>query len=151
VPLLLGGIGANLLTAWLGHHLLPPTTFSRLFIGLSVISAAFDLLPVQCGKIAFDGWHLVTLLNRGRGERWLALMRLDAEIAQGVPPECWPHAFIALAIKHKDQSPDTVRAHGLAHAAFDALGDREGAARALDVCLAHSSPIPALLKGDSDQ
>jgi hypothetical protein len=71
-------------------------------------------------------------------------MRLDAEIAEGIPPESWPPAFVALMVKYKDASMDTVRAHGLAHAAFDARGDRAAAARALNICLEYSAHATSL-------
>ncbi len=139
----LGGPAANLLSAWLCLAV-PATPFTRLFIAGSVIGALLDLLPWRTRTMAFDGWYLLKAMKRGWAERWLAFKRLDAEVAAGQPPESWPDDFLAIATALEDDSSETVRAHGLAHAAFDARDDRDAAARALEVCLRYSSFVPPM-------
>jgi hypothetical protein len=143
VAAILGGPAANLLSAWLCLAV-PATPWVRLFIAGSVIGALVDLLPCRTGIMAFDGWYLMKAMTRGWAERWLAFKRLDAEIASGHPPESWPGDFLAAATALEDDSADTVRAHGLAHAAFDARGDWDAAARALEVCLRYCSRVAPL-------
>ena len=143
IAVVLGGSVANLLCAWLCFRLASPLTAPwGVFVGGSVIAALLNLLPYRRGPHVRDGWYLMKALQGGWAERWLALMRLDAEISSGTPPESWPMAFLTTATAFRDRSSATIRAHGLAHAAFDARGEWDLAARALEVCLAHSARLP---------
>jgi hypothetical protein len=145
VAMILGGSAANALSAWLcGWLAAPADPLLRLFIGGSVVAALLNLLPCRFGSLTLDGWYLMKVLKRGWAERWLALIRLDAEVSAGTPQESWPAEFLVKATDFRDHSDDTVRAHGLAHAALDAQGEWDAAARALEVCLRQCHLVPLL-------
>ncbi len=66
-------------------------------------------------------------------------MRLGAEIKTGVLPEALSADYLADAVAYRDDTPDTVTAHGLAYAAaFHRRQDAE-AGRFLETCLGFSS------------
>jgi peptidase M50-like protein len=141
IVMILGGPAANLLSA-LAVILLPiPTTvFSVCFIAFSIVNGVNDLFPFESRLGVSDGRRIGMLLRQGaRGERWLALARLGAELNDGVPPESFSADFLAKAVAVRDESADTVIAHALAYsAAFHQHKDGE-AGRRLETCLAYSS------------
>lgn len=143
IAMVLGGPAANLLSA-LAVILLPiPTTvFSACFIAFSITNGLSDLFPFESRLGVSDGRRIGMLLRQGeRGERWLALMRLSAELNDGVPPESLSANFLAKAVAVRDESADTVIAHALAYsAAFHQHKDGE-AGRLLETCLAFSGHV----------
>jgi hypothetical protein len=141
VAMVFAGPAANLLTG-LAVLLLPfpKGLFSWLFIVASVVAGMVELLvPLRGPTFVFDGRRLWMLFrDRGRGERWLALMRLIADTREGVLPESMSAALLAQAVAVRDGSADTVTAHALAYsAAFHQHKDSEAAER-LETCLAYS-------------
>jgi hypothetical protein len=108
----------------------------------SVAGGLGDLVPFRTRTAVSDGARIWMLLrNRGQGERWLALMRLGADLADGVPPESLPADYLAKAIAARDQSADAVTAHAVAYsAAFHQHRDVE-AGHLLETCLELSSTV----------
>jgi hypothetical protein len=149
------GPAANLLSALaVGLAPLAMGTFSGFFLIFSAILGLGNLVPMRNRAVLSDGRRILMLLrNRELGERWLALMRLLAEIVEGVPSEALPADFVAKAIAVRDNSPDTVTAHSIAYsAAFWRHQDAE-AARCLETCLRYSSftapPVREALMSDA--
>ena len=146
--LLAGGPAANLLTAGLALLLTPAPGFvSLLFIVQSIGNGLSDLLPYRSVLGVSDGTFLWALWRHpARAERWLALMKLNADSMDGVLPESLPEAFIARAIAISDDSIDSVSAHAFAYAnAFHRRRDYE-AAEYLEACLAHAGHAPVPLR-----
>lgn len=54
------------------------------------------------------------LRNTAWGERWVALMKLGADLNDGVLPESLSEADIAKAATSRDDSLDTLTAHAIA-------------------------------------
>ncbi len=127
----------------------PKGFFSWLFIVTSFLAGITDLfLPVQGPTFVFDGRRIWMLLwDRGRSERWLALMKLTADTRDGVSPELLSPDVLAKATAVRDDSADTVMAHIFAFsAAFHQHRDGEAASR-LETCLAHSKHVaPVVLE-----
>jgi hypothetical protein len=113
--------------------------FSAIFIYISTLLGVVNLIPLRSRAVYSDGGRiLMLLLNRARGERWLAMLKLVEEMRTG-PPEKMTPEFIAKAIAIEDQSPDTVSAHAIAYAAAFWAHKDEEAARMLETCLRNSS------------
>jgi len=69
------------------------------------------------------------------GERWLALMKLGAELRDGAQPESLSADFLTRAVAVCDDSAETVAAHAFAYlAAFHQHRDTV-AAQSLEICL----------------
>jgi hypothetical protein len=146
--MLAGGPAANLLTGGLALLLTPAPGFVALvFIVQSIGNGLSDLLPYRSVLGVSDGAFLWALWRHpARAERWLALMKLNADSMDGVLPESLPAAFIAKAIAIPDDSIDTVGAHAFAYAnAFHQRRDAE-AAGYLEVCLSRAGHAPARLR-----
>lgn len=153
--LVAGGPAANLLSA-LVVVLVPitPGRFSSFFLFYSLILGLVNLVPFRSQAVLSDGARVLMLLrNRERGERWLALMHLLAEIVEGVPSEALPADFVAKAIAIRDDSPDTVTAYSIAYSAAYWRHQDAEAARCLETCLRYSSftatPIREALMSDA--
>lgn len=141
LAMLAAGPAANLLSAFVILQLpFSNGLFGRFFVLFSLILGLVNLVPFRSQAVHSDGARIWMLLrNRGRGERWLAMMRLLPEIVAGAPPDTWPAGFVAKAIAVRDDSPDTVTAHSIAYSvAFGGHQNDEGA-RCLEVCLRYSS------------
>jgi hypothetical protein len=141
VVMVLGGPLANFLTA-AGALLLPVpiTVFSGLFIAISIVNGVNDLFPFESRLGVSDGRRIWMLLRqRERGERWLALLHLGGQLADGALPESLSADFLAKAIAVCDESADTVKAHAIAYWAAFHRGDDSEAAQRLETCLQHSS------------
>ena len=68
------------------------------------------------------------------GRAWVALMRLGAELRDGVPPESMSVDFLAMATRVRDDSPETIAAHAFAYmAAFHQHQDAERGPSARDL------------------
>jgi hypothetical protein len=149
IAMVFAGPAANLLTG--GAVLLlpyPKGFFSWLFIAASLLAGVVELfLPVRGPTFVFDGRRLWMLLwDRGRGERWLALMKLVADAREGVSPELMSPELLTKATAVRDNSADTVTAHVLAFsAAFYQHRDGEAAER-LETCLAHCRHVPPVVR-----
>jgi hypothetical protein len=111
------GPAANLLSACVVFLLPYSKGFaSNSFIFVSTLAGIISLLPAPGLATHSDGGRIRMLLqSRGRGERWLAMLKLSVEIAEGVPFESLSPDFLAKAIAIRDNSPDTVSAHLLAY------------------------------------
>ncbi len=86
------------------------------------------------------------LRHREQGERWLALLRLGADLADGVPPESLPAEYIAKAIAVRDLSPDALSAHAIAYSAAFHLHQDVEAGHLLETCLRLSSCAAAVTR-----
>ena len=149
IAMVFAGPAANLLTGC-AILLLPYTKgfFSWLFVVASLLAGVIELvLPIRGPTFVFDGRRIWMLLwDRGRGERWLALMKLIADTRDGVSPELLSPALLAKATAVRDDSADSMTAHLLAFsAAFHQHRDGEAAER-LETCLAHSVHVPAVVR-----
>jgi hypothetical protein len=141
---------------WGGAVLLlpfPKGVASATFILGSLLGGMIELLPIRSHAVALDGWRIWELSRSSPwSARWLALMRLAAEIQDGVMPEDLSAQALATAVSLRDDSADTVTAHGLAFfAAFHRRQDEE-AARLLETCLAysaHAAPMREALMSDA--
>ena len=120
--------------------------FWGMFLLMSLVLGIMNLIPLHAQSVISDGGRLLMLLRRrGEGERWLAVMKLGAEIHEGRMPESFSPEFLALAVAVRDDSPETAIAHALAYAsAFHRHADEE-AAQALETALAYSGhAMPAV-------
>ena len=142
-----GGPAANLLTV--AVLLLFPAGGPVLawFFTMSLVLGLINLLPFRSGAYHSDGSRILMLLgNRARGERWVAMMKLSAELRAGIMPEAVSPAYLAKAVALRDKSPDTVAAHILAYSkAFHQQKDDEGAAM-LEVCLQYANYTSPLVR-----
>jgi hypothetical protein len=148
VVLIFGGPFVNLLTV--GVLVLLPHRSSPLlnFFALSsLVLGVINLLPFRSGAFHSDGDRILMLLsNRARGERWVAMLKLSAELRDGVMPEALSPDYLAKATALCDKSPDTVTAHSLAYsAAFHKHKDEE-AARMLEICLQYTNYTSPLIR-----
>jgi hypothetical protein len=147
VAMVVAGPAANLLSGCAVLLLPIPRGLSTgLFILSSIVAGFVELLvPYRSRSVVFDGARILMLLrDRERGERWLALMKLGAELRDGAQPESLSADFLAKAVAVRDDSPETVAAHAIAYlAAFHQHRDPE-AAQSLETCLRYSTSAPAL-------
>jgi len=134
------GPAANLLSAYVVFLLPYSKGFaSYFFIFFSALMGVLNFVPSR-GKVSHsDGGRILMLLqNRERGERWLAILKLVGEMAEGVPFESLSADFLAKAVAIQDNSPDTVTGHYLAYGtAWWQYKDAE-AAGLLETCLQYS-------------
>lgn len=72
----------------------------------------------------------------------MAMMKLGAELKEGVPLEDLSADFLAKAVAIKDNSPDTVIANALAYGAAYSQHDDAQAAEYLETCLHYSPYAP---------
>jgi hypothetical protein len=148
VAMVLGGPAANLLSATIVLLLpFPVFAFSGLFIAFSIANGVNDLFPFESRLGVSDGRRIWMLLRQPeRGERWLALLHLGGQLADGVPPESLSANFLANAIAVRDASADTVQAYAIAFwVAFHQHQDSEAGQR-LETCLAYSSHATPVLR-----
>lgn len=143
------GPGANLLT---GCAVLALPMSLNLFTGSFVVSSILAglselFVPFRGRNVVSDSARILMLMrDRARGERWLAVSRLSAELKGGALPDSLPPEFVAKAVAVRDQSLDTVVAHAIAYSsAFHQHKDAE-AARWLETCLTYSSQAPPALR-----
>jgi len=114
--------------------------FCAVFAVYSLILGVVNLIPFRSQAVLSDGMRLLMLLRNGeRGVRWLALMKLIADVAEGVPAEALPADFVAQATAVQDDSPDTVAAYAFAYSVAYWQHRDEEAAHALETCLRYSS------------
>jgi hypothetical protein len=147
IIMVLAGPAANLLSGALLLILpLPKGPFFWVFIVLSILTGMGELVPFE-GKLGVsDGRRIAMLLGRGeRGERWLAVMKLTADLVIGRPPDKLSPAFLARAIAVRDNSADTVTGHAYAHTAAMYRGELDRAGELLEVCLTYAGYVsPAM-------
>ena len=117
------------------------------FFSLSLMLGLINLLPFRSGAYHSDGSRILMLLmSRKRGERWVAMLKLSAELREGVMPEAMSPKYLAKAVALRDKSPDTVTAHVLAYStAFHQHKDDEAAAM-LEICLQYASYTSPLVR-----
>ena len=113
---------------------------THVFILVSIAGGLGDLLPFGSPPTLSDGRRAWMLLRqRAQAERWVALMKLNGELARGAMPESLPTDYVAKAISVRDNSAETVAGYAIAYSrAFHLHQDAE-AASLLETCLAHSS------------
>jgi len=145
--MIFAGPAANLLTA--SVLLIFPAGGPLLvwFFVASLIMGLINLLPFRSGAYHTDGSRILMLLmSRKRGERWVAMLKLSAELREGVMPEAMLPKYLAKAVALRDKSPDTVTAHVLAYStAFHQHKDDEAAAM-LEICLQYASYTSPLVR-----
>jgi hypothetical protein len=113
-----------------------------LFAVVSVIGGLADLVPWRTQAVVSDGARIWMLLKRrAQGERWLALLRLGADLTDGVPPESLPADYLSKAIAVCDHSADTVIAHSIAYSAVFHQHQDVEAGKLLETCLRFSSSV----------
>jgi hypothetical protein len=146
--MIVAGPVANILTG--SALLLVPYSkgyFSWVFIFCSIFGGMVELLiPFRIPAFVSDASRIWMLLrNRQSGERWLAIVKLGAELSEGKMPESLSAGFLAKAVAVHDHSPDTVTAYALAYAAAFHRNNDVEAALALEVCMQFSgSAAPAV-------
>ncbi|HEY7500728.1 MAG TPA: M50 family metallopeptidase [Vicinamibacterales bacterium] len=148
VAMIAAGPLSNLLTAAI-LILLPFSKgfFVLFFIIASTALGAINLIPFRHRAQLSDGRRIVMLLSsRARGERWLAILRLIADLADGTPPESLSREYIALAIAVRDNTSDTVTAYALAYSSAFHRRDNEEAGRMLEVALQHAGYAAPILR-----
>lgn len=139
--MVLGGPVANFVSAMIVFLLpLPMSIFSGLFIACSIVNGINDLVPFESRLGVSDGRRIWMLMRQPElGERWLALLHLGGQLADGVLPESLSADFLAKAIAVRDTSADTVQASAMAYSsAFHQHRDRE-AGQHIEACLAYCS------------
>src|SRR5262249_16946472 len=99
VVMVLGRPLPNFLTAAFVHLCaVPITALSGFFIAVSLVNGVNDLFPFESRLGVSDGRRVWMLLRqRDRGERWLALLHLGGELADGGLPESLSAEFLAKA------------------------------------------------------
>jgi hypothetical protein len=140
--LVCAGPAANILSGSAVLFLPARGLTTGLFAVASVIGGLADLVPWRTSSVVSDGARIWMLLTRqAQGARWLALLRLGADLTDGVPPESLPADYLSKAIAVCDHSADTVIAHSIAYsAAFHQHQDVE-AGKLLETCLRFSSSV----------
>lgn len=118
---------------------------SAMFILGSLFGGVIELFPLRRGGLGFDGWRIWRLLRDPKwADRSLALMRLSADIQDGVMPEDLSAGDLRAAIAIRDESSETVIAHAAAYfSAFHQHKDAE-AGEVLETCLRYSGHAPAM-------
>ena len=150
-----GGPAANLVSAWLILAIKPaPSLFAGYFGFFSLIIGLGNLVPFRSAALTSDGMRIWTLLRHSaQGERWMAILRLVADLLAGVEPEHLPEGFIEKAVALRDNSGDTVVAHSLVYGARWFQHRDEDAAQCLETCLRYSNfaspPLQQALIGDA--
>ena len=118
-----------------------------LFVVQSIGNGLSDLLPYRSALGVSDGSFLWALFRHpARAERWLALMRLNMDVRDGVLPESLPADFIEKAVGIQDDSVDTVVGHAFGFLAAFHEHRNADAARMLETCLTFSSRAAAVLR-----
>jgi hypothetical protein len=144
--MLLAGPLANLLWAYVIFTLpFKLTLTSGFFVVFSSYLGIVSLIPFTWPSVT-DGMRLIELCwDRRRGDRWLAIVRLSAQLDDGVTPEALARVDIDEAIALCDSSSETVRAHLIAHLATRSKDDAE-AARLLETSLKYSGYAESALR-----
>jgi hypothetical protein len=148
IAMVMGGPAANFLTAMVVLLLpLPHGALSVFFISFSIANGVSDLVPFESRLGVSDGRRIWMLLQQPElGERWLALLRLGGDLADGVLPESLSAEFLAKAVAVRDASADTVKAHAIAFtSAFHRHEDRDAGQR-LETAFAYSGHATPVLR-----
>ncbi len=148
LTMVLGGPTANLVSACAVILFVPAVSiFTDWFVLLSLLTGIGNLIPFDRLSHVSDGRRILMLLHKdGRGERWLAIIQLAADLRNGVAIEDLRPEFIAMAVAIRDDSPDTVIGHSLAYAASWYTGTDDETARLLETCLQYSAFAPLILR-----
>ncbi len=137
-----GGPAANLLSGCAVYLLpFPKGFFSGFFIVSSITAGLVELLlPLEARTFAFDGSRILMMLRDcKRGERWLALMALAAEIRGGKLPELLSSDLLVKVTAVGDNSAETVIGHAYAYSAAFHQHKNEEAGQMLETCLKYSN------------
>jgi hypothetical protein len=148
MAMVVAGPAANILSGLVVLVLpFPKGIAAGCFIVASIANGLTDLLPFQNKLGVSDGARILRLLrNRAAGERPFAIVRLHADLLEGVPPESMSTEFLARAVAVKDDSTDTILAHALAYSAAFHRHEDEEAARCLETCLKYSGCAGSALR-----
>jgi hypothetical protein len=147
MAMVVAGPAANILSGLVVLLLpFPKGIAAGCFIAASIGNGLSDLLPFENKLGVSDGARILRLLrNRAAGERPFAIMRLHADLLDGVPPESMSAGFLARAVAVKDDSMETILAHSLGYSSAFHRHEDEEAARSLETCLKYSGrAAPAL-------
>jgi hypothetical protein len=119
----------------------------RFFILFSVGLGAINLVPFRSRALVSDGRRILMLLgNRARGERWVAILKLVADLAEGTRAESLSREYIGLATAVRDNTSDTVTAHAIAYSsAFHRHQDDE-AARMLETAMRYAGYAAPIMR-----
>jgi hypothetical protein len=145
---ILGGSLTNLIAGVVVMFVLAPGSILMAWFGIfSLVIGAANLVPFRNRAMLSDGKRVLMLLrNRERGERWLALLQLGAELRRGVDPEALSRDFLAKATAVKDDSADTVVGHVFAYAAAWYQKKDDEVAQLLETCLEYSGFTPPAVR-----
>jgi len=123
------------------------SAFHSWFVLMSMLIGAVNLIPFASLSLVSDGRRALMLLRqRPQAERWIAIMLLVLDLRNGVLPEDLRPEYLAMAIKIRDDSPDTVTGYMLAYASsWYARPDSESA-HLLEVCLQYARFAPPMLR-----
>lgn len=140
MAMVVAGPAANILSGLVVLLLpFPKGIAAGCFIVASIGNGLSDLLPFENKLGVSDGRRILRLLrNRAAGERPFAIMRLHADLLEGVPPESMSAEFLAKAVAVKDDSTETILAHSLGYSAAFHRHEDDEAARFLETCLKYS-------------
>jgi hypothetical protein len=148
IVLVLAGPAANIVSGSI-VLLLPFSKgmFSGLFILFSLANGLSDLLPIE-GRLGVSDGRRIGMLVRQRelGERWLALMKLTAELAAGESFASISPDFLAKAIAVRDASADTVTAYAYAYTSAIHQNNLVRGTELLEVCLSHAAHAPPAMR-----
>lgn len=119
------------------------------FAVFSIAIGLINLLPFPSLIGASDGARIWRLLRgEEKGERWLALLRLHADLADGVPAESLSTEYLQKAIAVQDRSLDTVSGHVIAYLSAMSQQKPEEAGRFLEVCLMYAASVMPDVRAD---
>jgi hypothetical protein len=144
--MLLAGPLANLLSVYAVFSLpFKLSLTSGFFVAFSIYMGIGNLIPTSW-PISTDGMRLFELCwDRRRGKRRLALIRLRAQLDDGVSPQNLSRVDIDDAISLRDGSSETVAAHFIAYIAARSQDDAERA-RLLETALRHEGHAESAMR-----
>jgi hypothetical protein len=143
----LGGPLANLFFGLAIALIQDVSTFVGWFAFASTLLGLVNLIPFQRAGLVSDGKRLLMLLQEGgRGERWMAIIQLGAQLRNGVLAEELNSELLAIATAIQDASADTVMGHLLAFSSSWYAGTDTESGRLLEICLRYSAFASPMLR-----
>lgn len=142
-----GGPLANILLTLVVVVSAPQSALVGMLALYSAIIGFCNLIPFINVGFMSDGKRMLILLrNDAHGHRWLTLMRLNADIRNGVPIEDLSRDLMEQAISVCDESLDTIVSHAIAYASSWARGETEETAKYIETALQYSGYAPAVMR-----
>jgi hypothetical protein len=147
LPLLLEGALRLAQTRWGALHFLV-TSGVHLFLAVSLLLGISSLLPdIDSAGNFSDGTRLLMLLKSDfRGQRLIALLRMQLGLNSGEHPRGWGEDLVVCALASKDESFDTVAANWLAYLWATGRQDLTQATRYLEEALIAVAASPGHLR-----